>query len=267
MKFHAIGDSSPTNTLLKQEGLQLAEASCCDLCSMFVDLMSNWCMGLIVAFLTASLQISVMWTTWEIVSATSLLHWQEQFKYKVDTPQIYPNSFGMIWAVFSCQRGQSREHTYHNFHSGFLPEVVIQQFVRCHAQHLKLSRSTGHKRTLKPQLVHHTQKQPAADSKPSLLMGSKYRAEAATKIMMQQDIQQSKAFNSGTWIWWSSKAQNYPVQMTVCYITHIYDQRAKAFAKFNAIHKLGSPPIGCEDFSTPGSITNGVSVQGRPYRL
>ena len=75
MKFHAIGDSSPTNTLLKQEGLQLAEASCCDLCSMFVDLMSNWCMGLIVAFLTASLQISVMWTTWEIVSATSLLHW------------------------------------------------------------------------------------------------------------------------------------------------------------------------------------------------
>ena len=60
MKFHAIGDSSPTNTLLKQEGLQLAEASCCDLCSMFVGLMSNWCFGLIVAFQTASLQISVM---------------------------------------------------------------------------------------------------------------------------------------------------------------------------------------------------------------
>ena len=75
MKFHAIGDSSPTNTLLKQEGLQLAEASCCDLCSMFVDLMSNWCFGLLVAFLTASLQISVIWTTWEMVSATSLLHW------------------------------------------------------------------------------------------------------------------------------------------------------------------------------------------------
>ena len=27
MKFHAIGDSSRPNTLLKQEGLQLAEAS------------------------------------------------------------------------------------------------------------------------------------------------------------------------------------------------------------------------------------------------
>ena len=27
MKFHAIGDSIPANTLLKQEGLQLAEAS------------------------------------------------------------------------------------------------------------------------------------------------------------------------------------------------------------------------------------------------
>ena len=27
MKFHAIGDSSPPNSLLKQEGLQLAEAS------------------------------------------------------------------------------------------------------------------------------------------------------------------------------------------------------------------------------------------------
>ena len=27
MKFHAIGDSSPPNTLLKKEGLQLAEAT------------------------------------------------------------------------------------------------------------------------------------------------------------------------------------------------------------------------------------------------
>ena len=27
MEFHAISDSSPPNTLLKQEGLQLAEAS------------------------------------------------------------------------------------------------------------------------------------------------------------------------------------------------------------------------------------------------
>ena len=31
MKFHAIGDSSPPNTLLKQEGLQLVEASFRDL--------------------------------------------------------------------------------------------------------------------------------------------------------------------------------------------------------------------------------------------
>ena len=33
MKFHAIGDSSPSppNTLLHQEGLQLAEASFCDI--------------------------------------------------------------------------------------------------------------------------------------------------------------------------------------------------------------------------------------------
>ena len=28
------------------------------------------------------------------------------------------------------------------------------------------------------------------------------------------------------------------------------------------MHKLGSSPIGCEDFSTPGGITNGVSVWG-----
>ena len=30
--------------------------------------------------------------------------------------------------------------------------------------------------------------------------------------------------------------------------------------KLNAIHKLGSSPIGCEDFSIPGSMTNEVSV-------
>ena len=29
---------------------------------------------------------------------------------------------------------------------------------------------------------------------------------------------------------------------------------------YNAMHKLGSSPIGCEDFSTPGGITNEVSV-------
>ena len=32
------------------------------------------------------------------------------------------------------------------------------------------------------------------------------------------------------------------------------------YVKLNAIHQLGSSPIGCEDFSIPGSITNGVSV-------
>ena len=37
MKFHAIGDSSPPNTLLKQEGLQLAEASFRDLEETNVD--------------------------------------------------------------------------------------------------------------------------------------------------------------------------------------------------------------------------------------
>ena len=26
------------------------------------------------------------------------------------------------------------------------------------------------------------------------------------------------------------------------------------------MHKLGSSPIGCEDFSTPGGITNEISV-------
>ena len=36
--------------------------------------------------------------------------------------------------------------------------------------------------------------------------------------------------------------------------------RTKVFVKFTAMHKLGSSPIGCEDFSTPGGITNGVSV-------
>ena len=33
------------------------------------------------------------------------------------------------------------------------------------------------------------------------------------------------------------------------------------------MHKLGSSPIGCEDFSIPGGITNGVSVQGRPLSV
>ena len=31
-------------------------------------------------------------------------------------------------------------------------------------------------------------------------------------------------------------------------------------AGFDAMPKLGSSPIGCEDFNTPGGITIGVSV-------
>ena len=34
--------------------------------------------------------------------------------------------------------------------------------------------------------------------------------------------------------------------------------------KINALRKLGSSSIGCENFSIAGGITNGVSVQGRP---
>ena len=33
------------------------------------------------------------------------------------------------------------------------------------------------------------------------------------------------------------------------------------------MHKLGSSPICCEDFSTPGGITDGVSVYGRPLSV
>ena len=32
------------------------------------------------------------------------------------------------------------------------------------------------------------------------------------------------------------------------------------YVKINAMHKLGFSSIGCEDFSAPGGITNGVSV-------
>ena len=39
------------------------------------------------------------------------------------------------------------------------------------------------------------------------------------------------------------------------------------YVKSNAMHKLGLSPIGCEDFSIPGSITTGVSVQGRPLSV
>jgi len=33
------------------------------------------------------------------------------------------------------------------------------------------------------------------------------------------------------------------------------------------MHKLGLFPIGCEDFSTPEGITNGLSVYGRPLSV
>ena len=39
------------------------------------------------------------------------------------------------------------------------------------------------------------------------------------------------------------------------------------YFKFNAMHKLGSSPIGCEFLSIPGGITNGVLVWGRPLSV
>ena len=36
--------------------------------------------------------------------------------------------------------------------------------------------------------------------------------------------------------------------------------RTKIYVKLNAMHKLESFSIGCEDFSIPGGITNGVSA-------
>jgi hypothetical protein len=45
----------------------------------------------------------------------------------------------------------------------------------------------------------------------------------------------------------------------VCICVLVYS-RQNIFVKFNAMHKFGSSPIGCEDFSTPEGITNGVSV-------
>ena len=45
------------------------------------------------------------------------------------------------------------------------------------------------------------------------------------------------------------------------YVNHNpYEQQTKLYVNINAMHKLGSSPIGCEDFSIPGGITNGVSV-------
>ena len=45
--------------------------------------------------------------------------------------------------------------------------------------------------------------------------------------------------------------------MYIIYLLYVAD---KIIYKLNAIHKLGSSPIGCEEFSIPGSLTNGVSV-------
>ena len=52
----------------------------------------------------------------------------------------------------------------------------------------------------------------------------------------------------------------------ICICVHVYIYMSSGqnymlnYVKLNAIHKLGSSPIGCEHFSIPGSITNGVSV-------
>ena len=40
----------------------------------------------------------------------------------------------------------------------------------------------------------------------------------------------------------------------------LYERRTKLYVKLNAIQKLGPSPIGCEDFSIPASIKNGVLV-------
>ena len=47
----------------------------------------------------------------------------------------------------------------------------------------------------------------------------------------------------------------------------LYKSRTRLYVKLNAIHKLGLSPIACEDFSIPGSIKNGVSVEGRPLSV
>ena len=57
-----------------------------------------------------------------------------------------------------------------------------------------------------------------------------------------------------------SSGQNYIIHIYtyICYM-YIYICYILLY-KFNAMHKLGSSPIGCEDFSIPGGITNEVSV-------
>ena len=49
--------------------------------------------------------------------------------------------------------------------------------------------------------------------------------------------------------------------------TYIYMSNKQSYIESNAMHKLGSSPIGCEDLRIPGIITNGVSVQGRPLSV
>ena len=48
---------------------------------------------------------------------------------------------------------------------------------------------------------------------------------------------------------------------------YIYMSSKQSYIESNAMHKLGSSPIGCEDLRIPGIITNGVSVQGRPLSV
>ena len=43
-------------------------------------------------------------------------------------------------------------------------------------------------------------------------------------------------------------------------IIWLYEWRTRFFPKLKAIHSLRTSPIGCEDFSTPGGVTNGISV-------
>ena len=52
------------------------------------------------------------------------------------------------------------------------------------------------------------------------------------------------------------------------WIIYIYIHADKIICQIQCHAQLGSSPIGSEDFSTLGNITNGVLVKGRPlYRL
>ena len=41
---------------------------------------------------------------------------------------------------------------------------------------------------------------------------------------------------------------------------YIHERRTRLYVNLTAMHKLGSSPIGCEDFSVRGGITNGGLV-------